>query len=161
MFFKSVLFTATLALLVTNSALAESKQTQFFMPGSYQQIERQYAGKPFVLAIWSVDCPSCIKDMAVLDEIRKKHPDLAIVMLSTDEANVSQEAAAILAKHGLIELENWIFGDDAEKLRYEIDPNWYGELPRTYFFAPDHARTGKSGALKLEEFEAQIAQISH
>ena len=34
--------------------------------------------------------------------------------------------------------ENWMFTDDfVERLRYEIDPQWHGEIPRTTtaFFA--------------------------
>lgn len=82
-------------------------------------------------------------------------------MLSTDEPDVSTEVENILIKHKLNDLENWIFGnDDAQKMRYEIDPRWYGELPRTYFFTSSHKRVGKSGALKIEEFEAQVAEIN-
>jgi hypothetical protein len=66
----------------------------------------------------------------------------------------------ILARNGLIDVENWIFGTvDAQKLRYEIDPSWYGELPRTYFYNATGNRTAKSGALRIDEFEALIAQI--
>jgi hypothetical protein len=98
--------------------------------------------------------------MGVINLIRQNHPDLKIVMLSTDDPGTTSEVKTILAKYRLGDLDNWIFGsDDAQKLRYEIDPSWYGELPRTYFFSPSHARVGKSGALKIEEFEAQIAKI--
>lgn len=154
--FKVLLLTAFLAVNVQ----AEESFTKTFNSGSYQQILRENASQPFVLAIWSVDCPSCIKDMSVLSEIRQRHPELKIVLLSTDEPSATSETKNILAHHALSDLENWIFGgDDAQKLRYEIDPGWYGELPRTYFFNTEHGRVGKSGALKIDEFEAQIEKI--
>lgn len=159
---KQLLTICLLTFVSISSSQAEPQFVKSFNPGSYQQILRENANQAFVLAIWSVDCPSCIKDMTVLSQIRQHHPDLKIIMLSTDEPANTSEAKNILARHQLDDLENWIFGsDDAQKLRYEIDPGWYGELPRTYFFTSAHSRTGKSGALKIDEFEAQIAKIFH
>ncbi|MCQ8129123.1 TlpA family protein disulfide reductase [Methylomonas rivi] len=158
--FRTALKALLLAALLTCNSQAQESFIKTFNPGSYQQILRENAGQAFILAIWSVDCPSCIKDMSVLSQIRQNHPDVKIVMLSTDEPGATPEVKNILARHALSDLENWIFGsDDAQKLRYEIDPGWYGELPRTYFFTAGHARTAKSGALKAEELEAQITRI--
>lgn len=156
--------TAFIALLLTaflaGNVQAGESFTKTFNSGSYQQILRENAAQPFVLAVWSVDCPSCIKDMSVLSQIRQGHPELKIILLSTDEPSATSEAKNILARHELGDLENWIFGsDDPQKLRYEIDPGWYGELPRTYFFNAEHGRVGKSGALRIDEFEAQIQKI--
>ena len=149
-----------LSALAVSSSQAQEKFVKTFNPGSYQQILRENAAKPFILAVWSVDCPSCLKDMGVLNQIRQNHPDLKIVMLSTDDPSATSEVKNILARNRLGDLDNWIFGsDDAQKLRYEIDPGWYGELPRTYFFSSTHNRVGKSGALKIEEFETQISKI--
>lgn len=159
------MFTTRLAALLlvfcfANLGHAQEKPIKTFNSGSYQQILRENAGKPFILAIWSVDCPSCLKDMKVLYDIHQKHPDIKIVMLSTDPPNMMTEVQSILTKYQLDGLDNWIFGsDDTQKLRYEIDASWYGELPRTYFFSASHTRTGKSGALKNDEIEAQIANI--
>jgi thiol-disulfide isomerase/thioredoxin len=161
MIFKQLLAAFLLIFTSISSSLAEPQFVKTFNPGSYQQILRENAGQAFVLAIWSVDCPSCIKDMTVLSQIRQSHPNLKIIMLSTDEPANTSEAKNILTRYQLNDLESWIFGsDDAQKLRYEIDPSWYGELPRTYFFTSTHSRTGKSGALKIEAFEAQIANIA-
>lgn len=152
------------ALLVCSAGLAQAQERfiQTFNPGSLQQIMRENAAQPFVLAIWSVDCPSCLKDMLVINELRQKHPDLKIIMLSTDEPTAMQTVKGILARNDLSEVENWIFGTaDAQKLRYEIDPSWYGELPRTYFYDKSGNRTAKSGALRIDEFETLIAKIQY
>ncbi|QPK64225.1 hypothetical protein IVG45_04445 [Methylomonas sp. LL1] len=157
---KTVFAGLLLSALAVSSSQAQEKFVKTFNPGSYQQILRENAAKPFILAVWSVDCPSCLKDMGVLNQIRQNHPDLKIVMLSTDDPSATSEVKNILARNRLGDLDNWIFGsDDAQKLRYEIDPGWYGELPRTYFFSSTHNRVGKSGALKIEEFETQISKI--
>ncbi len=162
MSFNPFLAGCLLACLLTGNIQAQEKFIKTFNPGSYQQILRENAAQPFVLVIWSLDCPSCIKDMKVLSDIRSSHPDIKIVMLSTDEPANTAEVKNMLARNRLNDLDSWIFGsDDAQKLRYEIDSSWFGELPRTYFYNATHNRIGKSGAMNSTEFEAQLSKISH
>jgi len=41
----------------------------------------------------------------------------------------------ILQDYDLAEVDNWVFANrDETKLRYDIDPRWFGDLPRSYFF---------------------------
>jgi hypothetical protein len=42
---------------------------------------------------------------------------------------------------------------------FEIDPKWYGELPRTYFLDAAHQRTGVSGVLSKEDYETMFTRI--
>ena len=38
----------------------------------------------------------------------------------------------MLAKSGLASAENWMFADDfMERLRFEVNPRWRGEIPMT------------------------------
>ncbi|MDX8128548.1 hypothetical protein QLH52_14740 [Methylomonas sp. OY6] len=157
---RTILVGLALNLIGCGVVLAEQPEIKPFTPGSYQQILAVNANKPLMLAIWSVDCPSCLKDMDILGKLHEKHPALKIVMLATDDAEALPEIKRIIDSHKLGGLENWAFAsDNPEKLRYEIDPAWYGELPRTYFFDAGHQRVGKSGAMSLEEFEAQLGKL--
>lgn len=159
---KAIFFTALLFILVTltNSAHAETQNLKPFTSGSYQQILADNAKKPFMLAVWSITCPSCIKDMEVLQAVHKAHPDLKIVMLSTDDIAETAEAQKILANNQLTDLEHWIYAEEnTQKLQFEIDPKWYGELPRTYFFDKTGQREGISGALSKKEYETRIVKI--
>lgn len=149
-----------LFLFATGCAHAEQNSLQPFAPGSYQQILAQNINQPFVLAIWSITCPSCLKDMALINELHKAHPKLKIIMLTTDDLSASEQISNILSKSDLTSLENWVFADEnAQKLQYEIDPKWYGELPRTYFFDAAHQRTGISGVISKQDYEARLASI--
>jgi thiol-disulfide isomerase/thioredoxin len=131
-----------------------------FTFGSYQTIMAKHAQQPFMVVIWSMTCPSCVKDMALLSNLHKSWPDLKMVMLATDDVSESEQIQAILAKNQLTELENWVFAEDnTQKLNYEIDPAWYGELPRTYFFDAAHVRQGVSGVLSQKDYEAQFAKM--
>lgn len=83
-----------------------------------------------------------------------------MVMLATDDASATDEVQQILAKNELTGLENWLFADEnPQKLRYEIDPKWYGELPRTYFLNKKHDREGFSGVLSQEDYESRFKKM--
>ena len=131
-----------------------------FIPGSYRQIVASQANQPFVLVIWSVNCSSCLKDMALLHSKHKSNPELKIIMLAADELSATEEIQQILEKNQLSDLESWVYADDnSQKLQFEIDPKWYGELPRTYFFDKTHQRTGVSGVLSKDDYDQMFAKI--
>ena len=81
-------------------------------------------------------------------------------MLAADESSANKQIEQLLKQHKLEGVENWVFADEnSQKLRFEIDPKWYGELPRTYFFDSAHHRTGISGAMSKEDYQAMFAKI--
>jgi hypothetical protein len=48
---------------------------------------------------------------------------------------------------GIAAAENWTFNDDfVERLRYEIDPRWRGEIPRTLLITRDGSTRQHVGA---------------
>lgn len=146
------LVTLLLCLYLAPARATQQDAIREFVTGSYQQMLNQYADKAFVLVIWSVDCPSCLKDMELLHSVHSEHPEINMLMLSTDEPSAVPQIQKLLQDYQLSQLPSWVFADeDAQKLRYEIDPAWFGELPRTYFFNQRHERIGKSGALTKQQ----------
>ena len=135
-------------------AAAQATEPRPFVAGSMQQIRAAYAGRPFVLALWSLTCSHCQEELAQLGTLQRRHPELNVVLISTDTPDDAKALAATLARHGLARAETWVYADAyAERLRYEIDPRWGGELPRTYFFDRAHAVTVRSGTLAPAELE--------
>ena len=131
-----------------------------FKAGSLAKIKQSREGKPFILMIWSVDCASCMKELEVLAGMISKHPDLNIVMIATDDASRKEPVKTMLNRHGLNGVESWIFADASiQRLRYEIDSSWFGELPRSYFYDAAHQRIAHSGALSAEHIDAWLAAI--
>jgi hypothetical protein len=45
-----------------------------------------------------------------------------------------------------------------EKLRFEIDRRWYGEIPRTHFYDRAHQREIKTGLINQQFVEDWIAR---
>jgi thiol-disulfide isomerase/thioredoxin len=159
---RSILAFLQFALLCSMALSVHAEQAKLkpFVSGSYQQLLDSNANKPFMLVIWSITCSSCLKDMALLNKVHKANPKVNMVMLATDDVSATDDIQKILTKNDLTGLGNWLFADEnPQKLRYEIDPKWYGELPRTYFLNKKHEREGVSGVLSQEDYETLFKKI--
>jgi len=147
-----------------------AQQTQPLQRGSYQKILATHAGKPFIVALWSISCTHCGVDLEIFGRLANKHPEFRLVLISTDAPEQEASIVAMLNKYHLghfeIEsahlkrvgkIESWVFADSyTERLRFEIDPQWYGELPRTYFIDAKGRATGISGVLDEAKTEQWV-----
>lgn len=132
-----------------------------FEKESYQQILDRYNGKPLLLNFWSLDCPPCLKEFSVLKDISQQLPEISIVMVSVDGSSTMAEAQQTLSQYGLDHLEQWLFSENHDPaLRYQVDPLWYGELPRNYFFDQQQQRLAHSGSFTLEQAKAWLDSLA-
>ena len=162
MVFKKTFFSAFILffVLLTNFAGADQTELKPFGAGSYQKILASNSHKPFLLIVWSITCSSCLKEMPLISDIHQKNPALTIVMLAADDISEADQIQMILRKNKLSDVENWSYADEnTQKLQFEIDPKWYGELPRTYFFDKEHQREGISGVLSEADYGNRITKI--
>jgi thiol-disulfide isomerase/thioredoxin len=129
-----------------------------FTADSFAQIKRERAGQPFVLALWSVDCPPCMVELDLLGRLRQEDPDLPLVLVSTDAMDLKADAEDFLRDYGLDDMTSWMFADDyAAPLRFSIDPQWYGELPRSYYFDAQHQSEAHSGIMTEAQLRSWLA----
>ncbi|MCK9200937.1 MAG: redoxin domain-containing protein [Gallionella sp.] len=148
---------AVAMLLSLQSAVLAAQELKQFGRGSQQQIVSARAGKPFIVAFWSVNCTYCGAELAMFGKLLKKYPGLDLVLVSTDTPADDLEIAAVLKKHALDRAEVWVFADShADRLRFEVDPEWYGELPRTYFHAAKEGVRAASGKIEQADVERWI-----
>ena len=69
--------------------------------------------------------------------------------------NEPRAVATMLDDAGLGGVENWTFGDSfVERLRYEVDPRWRGEIPRTILIGRDGATSVIEGVTDLADSHA-------
>jgi len=133
-----------------------------FSSESLDEITAAREGRPFLLLLWSVDCPPCLKELEEISQLYPRFAPDGLVLISTDSTDYADDAQQILTRYGLADAENWRFaGSFPERLRYRIDPNWYGELPRAYFYNARHERIGKSGALSRALLQQFITLSNH
>lgn len=128
---------------------------QPFGPGSYQQLLDNKANKDLLVVFWSVTCPPCMRELEDLGKFHIQYPEHQLSLINTDLSSDKRELNAILKSHGLSDLDNWIFAsNNEEQLRYEIDPRWYGDLPRSYFFSTQGKHQRLRGALSKEKMQS-------
>lgn len=144
-----------LLLLLLGWALPLAAQgLQPFASGSYQAIIAARADQPFVMAFWSIDCPPCYAELKMFAQLQRSRP-FDLVLIATDGEGAATEVSGVLKKFGLDHGSTWLFAEPAERLRFEIDRTWYGELPRSYLFGAGR-REAISGTLKTETLEAWL-----
>ncbi len=141
------------------AAAAADDNFRPFTTGSFAEIKAVHAGQEFLVGLWSVDCPPCLVELDMMGEILEDNPDLPFVLISTDPIEDREWAYDFLLDFGLAQRESWMFADSfEERLRFSIDPNWYGELPRSYFFDADHQMQSHSGIMTRELLEQWFSQ---
>ncbi|MFZ2852780.1 MAG: TlpA disulfide reductase family protein, partial [Rhodocyclaceae bacterium] len=119
-----------------------------FVAGSLAKIVAEREGRPFVLAFWSVSCTHCPAELKMLGELRKRHPNFDVVLVAADSPDEAPRTRQLAIKYGLGQAEQWVFADEmTERLRFEIDRRWHGELPRTHFYDREHRITAVSGVV--------------
>ncbi len=143
------------ALVLAVPAVASEPAVRPFVTGSLAQITAARQGKPFVLAFWSVGCTHCPAELKTLGELKRRHPRLDIVLVAADTPDDAPQTAQLAKSYGLGKVEQWVFADPMpERLRFEIDRRWYGELPRTHFYDRTHRIDAVSGVVP----EARLQQ---
>ena len=124
-----------------------TQQLSHFKLDSYQTILQQNKQQSFLMVLWSLDCLPCIKELKMLGKFHQKYPQHKLVLISTDTKNQSDEIIKLITEYGLQTVDQWVFDGSFQYLRHSIDPAWYGELPRGYFFKPNKSRIASSGQL--------------
>lgn len=127
-----------LAASLPPAAASESGGLKPFGRGSWKPLLQAHAGRPTLVHFWGVTCGPCKVELPRLGAFMAQHPGVDVVTIDADLVpNSEQPALAMLRGAGLSAADNWVFTDGfAERLRYEIDPAWQGDIPRTLLIAP-------------------------
>jgi thiol-disulfide isomerase/thioredoxin len=149
-----------LASLAAAPATEASSELKPFVRGSWQEMLRSHKGRPTLVHFWGVTCGPCKIELPLLGQFMKDHSELDVVMISADLVpNLPGAARAMLEKAGLGTAENWLFSDGfVERLRFEIDPAWQGEIPRTLLIARDGTVTTIEGSAEIPDLEKWLLQ---
>jgi thiol-disulfide isomerase/thioredoxin len=110
-----------------------------FVRGSWQQIRREHAGRPAIVHFWGLTCAPCLAELPQWGRLLGEQRGTDLVFVAADA--VPEEPAhvsSMLTKAALSTAENWMFADHfVDRLVFEVDPEWQGELPITILVAGD------------------------
>lgn len=149
-----------LVALCSASVAGDSDQLKPFARGSWQDIIRSHAGRPTIVHFWGVTCGPCKVELPLLGAFMKDHPGVDMVTISADLVpDLPAATRAMLVKSGLGSAENWIFNDAyVERLRFEIDPGWQGDIPRTLLISARGEITTMEGTAEMADIEKWSSQ---
>lgn len=134
--------------LFWSSVLAASVSFKSFTADSLTAITDARNNRAFIVVLWSVECPPCLEELALLQQLQNQLATNDVILISTDGGEHATIASKVIGDHQLERFDNWIFAETMpEKLRYAIDTDWYGELPRAYFYDSEQQRYAHSGML--------------
>ena len=148
-----------LALLAPAPALDSETQLKPFGRGSWHELTKAHAGRPTIVHFWGVTCGPCKVELPQLGAFMKDHPGIDMVTISADFVpDLPAATRAMLERSGLALAENWIFDGFADRLRFEIDPTWQGDIPRTLLITREGEMTTIEGSAEMTDLEQWSAR---
>lgn len=131
---------ALLATMLVLAAPAAPGQLKPFRGGSWQAIRQAHAGRPAIVHFWGISCAPCLTELPKWGQLARQQRDVDVIFVDADP--VMEDPAKITAamtKAGIASSESWVFADRfLERLWFDVDPTWAGEMPFTVFVS----RTG-------------------
>jgi len=148
-------------LFICQISLAETPALQQWQADSLTEVLKNHPQQPFLLVFWSLECPACYQELAALNRWQKKYPASQLILVATDSLDLQKEVFEVITAYQLNQAELWVFSDQPNaKLRKNIDPTWFGELPRSYFYNSQHQISPHSGQLTDQQLSQWQAYIS-
>jgi hypothetical protein len=104
-----------------------------------------------------------MKGLALVEKLQGRQKDIAVVIINVDTHEDSEkQREKILANFHLTQLTGFFFQEGlADQSRYHTDPQWFGELPRSYFVDEAGTFHGKSGLVSKALLEKWLLSSSH
>jgi thiol-disulfide isomerase/thioredoxin len=155
---KRRMFSAlALAAMATTVGSASAVELRPFVQGSWQELRLLHAGQPTIVHFWGVTCGPCRIEMPEWGRLLQERPDMNLVLVDADLVpNEPNSIIAMLAKTGVSAAEQWTFDDDDERLRYEIDRHWHGEIPYTILIARDGTTAAVAGVADMSQIRVWL-----
>jgi thiol-disulfide isomerase/thioredoxin len=140
------------------SPAAEASELHSFVSGSFREIRAAHAGVPTIVHFWGLSCGPCLVELPEWGRLLRERPDLNLVMVHADRLpNDERLLTGAISRAGLGGSENWAFEDgSSERLFFEVDPKWRGEIPMTLLIAPDGTSKRILGSADMTEIRGWL-----
>ena len=126
--------------------LDKATARQLLDPASHRQ--------PTIVALWSSDCSHCKKNLQMLSALVKSNQKLRVITVAAEPETAV--LAPMLERYQLPGPRYAYGSDSPEAIAYAIDPNWAGELPRTFLFNGAGEKEKVSGVISRQIAEKAL-----
>jgi thioredoxin-related protein len=148
-------------MLTLLSGCSDDLAVNNFVKGSFNQIKAQYQGQAHIIVFWSKDCAYCMKELSFLGDNLNNYPTVKLTTISADIFLDKTAVQKQMKAHNLDDVDAWVFSDAvAQKLYFDVDPRWHGELPLMYLIKPDHTIKRQIGYMKQEDLLTWLKAVS-
>lgn len=139
-------------LIIASSVSASQNDIKPFVKGSFKQIQQAHKERPYIVTFWSETCAYCMKELKLFGQLLKNYPQVDVISITTDPFLDEETVKQILSSKNLQNVETWVFADNyAERLYFDVDNRWRGELPFTLFFDKNKKMIKHMGVIKEKE----------
>ena len=149
---KKLLFSL---LLILASPLHAAGFTPLDRVAASQLLNADTYREPTIVTLWSSDCSHCKKNLQFLSVHAKTNKRLRIITLAAEQE--SSDLGPLLDRYPLPGPRYAYGSDNPEAIAYAIDPNWAGELPRSYLFNGKGGKEKISGVINAAILEKGLA----
>lgn len=127
-----------------------------YQSGDWSSLIKTRNGAPMAIHFWGVTCPACVKEMPQWGAFVKRNPNAKIIFIQVDDVS-PEMMQKMLKKAGLEKANNYYIASSFdERLRYEIDPQWYGETPTTIFIDKNGRASRISGLINFQDLANKL-----
>jgi thiol-disulfide isomerase/thioredoxin len=145
-----------LLMFVTGITGAATAPLKPYQAGDWSSLIKTRNGAPMAIHFWGVTCPACVKEMPQWGAFIKRNLNAKIIFIQVDDVS-PEMMQKMLNKAGLEKANNYYLASSFdERLRHEIDPQWYGETPTTIFIDKNGKYSRKTGLINFQELANKL-----
>ena len=148
-FTRAVLF----VLLTFLPSAGQAGEVKPFVAGSWAELKKWADSKPRIIHFWGLTCAPCRVEMPEWGKLLGEQPSMSLTLIHAERPPASLEPlTTMLTKSGLAAADNWYFAERfLDRLRYEISPEWRGEVPLTMLVSRTGSVRTIIGSADLDE----------
>ena len=125
-----------------------------FGHGDFARLTQATAARPTIVHLWGISCAPCLVELPRWAAFLRQHPGLPVVFIQFDPLPAARVVAALRRARLAGGDQRSVSGPPDERLRYEIDPAWQGELPYTLLLGAGERRVTLSGSADFGQLAA-------
>lgn len=113
-----------------------------------------------IINFWAMWCAPCIKELPLLEEYQKNHPEVKITLVSLDfPEDIETKLKPFLNKEGITLKVVLLDAPDANSWINKVDPNWSGAIPFTIIFNAKKRSFHERMFENIHDLEREIKKI--